>query len=376
MSASYGEGLRRFIYNNASIHSIVDYSDVKVFEEASTYPILSFIKKEKIKDYKISIGKFDNEVGTLTFKKKSSQKLNFTEGYIWGFLLNEKIGITEKVFSQSVPITKVCKINATSTTSEADAYHSLINERGGFKLINTGTIDRYSNTWGKGLLTDKGKKFKKPYLPFNSEKISNNRNQLYSSPKIIFAKIALRAEPFYDYKGKYASINTNCFHSFSPDFDPRYILSWVNSKLFQFTFECFFEGLKMQGGYLLYSAPNLSCMVMKKIEKKAQEPFINIVDYIITNKMSDKDSAFFERLIDAMVYELYLPEAIQKANCEVLKHLNNLPELKDGDDESANWRMKTIEKVYKELSDPRHPVSEALLKLLNVPEVAIIEGRK
>ena len=76
------------------------------------------------------------------------------------------------------------------------------------------------------------------------------------------------------------------------------------------------------------------------------------------------------------MYELYLPEAMQKANCEALKRLNNLPELKDGDDESANWRIKMIEKVYKELSDPRHPVSSALLRMINIEELEIIEGKK
>lgn len=81
-----------------------------------------------------------------------------------------------------------------------------------------------------------------------------------------------------------------------------------------------------------------------------------------------------------MVYELYFPEAIQNANCEVLKHLNNLPELiarpsggKEGQDEK---NLKTIEKVYKELSDPKHPVSVALQKMQEVEEVKIIEGKK
>ncbi|MBS1633464.1 MAG: Eco57I restriction-modification methylase domain-containing protein, partial [Bacteroidetes bacterium] len=149
LSASYGEALRKFIFENAVLHLLVDYSDVRVFESASTYPVLSFIKKKKLKSYRICVGKFDNEIHDLVFKYVTSEKLDFTEGYIWGFLLNNKIGITEKVFNQSVSITKACLINATSTASEADLYHDLINEKSGYKLINTGTIDRYANLWGK-----------------------------------------------------------------------------------------------------------------------------------------------------------------------------------------------------------------------------------
>ena len=70
---------------------------------------------------------------------------------------------------------------------------------------------------------------------------------------------------------------------------------------------------------------------------------------------------------------MYLPEEIKAGGAEVLKHLSNLPELKKGQDEK---NLKTTEKVYKELSDPKHPISAALLKLLTIEEVNIIEGRK
>ena len=50
----------------------------------------------------------------------------------------------------------------------------------------------------------------------------------------------------------------------------------------------------------------------------------------------------------------------------------DLPELND--DWSDEKKMKTIEKVYKELSDPTHPVSTAMEKQKTVPEVRIIEG--
>jgi hypothetical protein len=68
----------------------------------------------------------------------------------------------------------------------------------------------------------------------------------------------------------------------------------------------------------------------------------------------------------------YFPEEIKSAGCEVLKHLTNLPELKD--DWNDEKKLATIEKVYKELSDPAHPVSIDMEKMKTVPEVRIIEG--
>jgi len=76
--------------------------------------------------------------------------------------------------------------------------------------------------------------------------------------------------------------------------------------------------------------------------------------------------------INTMVYELYFTEEIKSTGCEVLKHLTNLPELKD--DWSDEQKLATIEKVYKELSDPAHPVSIATEKMKTMPEVRIIEG--
>jgi hypothetical protein len=307
LSVSYGEALREYLYKQAQITEIIDYSHVKVFEEASTYPIVtSLIKTETNgKEYPIIVGKYDTVADNIVIKNVTSVKLNFLEGYIWGYLLNDKIQITEKVISQSVSITHCATINATSTASEADEYHNLINEKSGFKLVNTGTIDRYESLWGKETLTDKGKRFLKPYLPKDNNLISDNRRNLYNSPKIVLAKIAIRVEAFLDSKGEYASINTNCLHTFNDDFDSKYILAWLNSKLFQYTFECFFEGLKMQGGYLLYSSPNVSKMSIKKIPKKEQQMFIDLVEDILEIKKQKKDSSFLERKIDAMFYKLY-----------------------------------------------------------------------
>jgi hypothetical protein len=108
------------------------------------------------------------------------------------------------------------------------------------------------------------------------------------------------------------------------------------------------------------------------ISFKEQEPFIKILDYILLQGRGDEKSFFFERLLDAMVYELILPKEIKAGGAEILRHMIQLPPLSEGVDEND---LKTIEKVYKELSDPKHLISAALLKLLTIEEINIIEGR-
>ncbi|MBC7457639.1 MAG: Eco57I restriction-modification methylase domain-containing protein, partial [Bdellovibrionaceae bacterium] len=45
LSASYGEELRRFIYDTTQLISLADYSGIKVFKEASTYPVVTILQK-------------------------------------------------------------------------------------------------------------------------------------------------------------------------------------------------------------------------------------------------------------------------------------------------------------------------------------------
>lgn len=154
----------------------------------------------------------------------------------------------------------------------------------------------------------------------------------------------------------------------------KFICSLLNSKLINYWY-CNKYLMPTIGIYEIHTIPIRISNEQKK--------YSYVVDFIILLKKQNQDSSFFERLIDAMVYELYLPEAIQNANCEVLKHLNNLPELparppggRDGEDEETTKKnLKTIEKVYAALSDPKHQVSIAMQKMQEVEEVKIIEGR-
>ena len=275
LSASYGKALRELLVLKYEISGLIDYSDKRVFQDASTYPVISFLKNKDNKDYNVSTGYFDEDSKQIIETKFKSDKLDVLEDYILGFLLNDKLVITEKVINQSENLQNVGKINATSTASEADLYSNFIDEEeDGYKLINTGTIDPYCTTWGLSELTDKGRKILKPSLSKENSEISGNRHNLYSSPKIIIAKIGLRCESFFDKEGGYASINTNCIHSFDKDYLPEYVQCWINSKLYNYMFECFFDGLRMSGGYLLFSAPNLRNTYIKKIEIIEQDFFV------------------------------------------------------------------------------------------------------
>ena len=300
LSASYGAALRNYIIERYSFYQLIDYSDKRVFEDASTYPVITMLQNCQ-NNPNVMCGKFDEDTHKLISKNYPSDRLNILEDSILGFLLNDKLSITQKVISQGVALSNAGAINATSTAKEADDYAPLIMEEPcGYKLINTGTIDPFITTWGNNTLTKQGKQYLKPYLPNNDTRISANRHFLYSSPKIIISKIGLTCEAFYDSNGEYASIDTNCIHSFREGYLPEYVLCWLNSELYNYMFECFFDGLRMSGGYLLYSSPNLRNTYIKPIPFESQEPFIALANTMLSlnSQLQEKRNRFLRRLSD------------------------------------------------------------------------------
>lgn len=320
LSASYGAALRAFLIGQYTFLTIGDYSNVTVFSEAQTYPVVSLLRKDKpSEDYKFSSFTYSEKSGVGSWRYFASAQLTSINENILGFVLSDKYPIALKVIARSVSLDTVGSVNATSTAAEASDFGKLVPElKAGFKLINTGTIDRYVARWGAVELRDGGAKYLRPHLPKKRSVLGESRFDLYSSPKIILAKIALRAEAFYDEAGEYASINTNCVHSMDKGYAPLYVLAWLNSCLFQYIYECFYDGLKMAGGYLPYNAPSLCNMYIPRATAAEQKKVIRLASDVLASKKvdPDADTADLESAIDEAFYELCQLTPVEVAHVE------------------------------------------------------------
>ncbi|OOG75325.1 Eco57I restriction-modification methylase domain-containing protein [Algoriphagus sp. A40] len=221
------------------------------------------------------------------------------------------------------------------------------------------------------------------YVDYRSDIIDKSKGyyaslrdeRIFKNPKIYITRTGNPFKAFYD-ESTYASNNffslQHIDYSKNNPIFLKFILPFIISKPAQYFIRTF-AAPRLGSTFIETKIFHLLKFRIPKIEASEQLPFTSIVDYIVLQKSVDIDTTFLERLVDAMVYELYLPAEIKLGGAEVLKHLGNIPELIEGQDEK---NLKTIEKVYKELSDPKHPISAALLKLLTIEEVNIIEGRK
>jgi len=151
-------------------------------------------------------------------------------------------------------------------------------------------------------------------------KVNENRRELYTSSKIIIAKLALRIEGFVDVNGEYSSINTNCIHTPKNGIKLEYLAGIINSKMLSFIYSEIFSGLKMSGGYFQFQAPQLRILPIVIGSEQQQTKIVEFVKNIISlnqslsklkNKSTDEKARLEKEIqkldseIDEEVYKLY-----------------------------------------------------------------------
>jgi len=193
---------------------------------------------------------------------------------------------------------------------------------------------------------------------------------VYEGDKLLIRRVGNELVATYDNEN-FLTLNTiyNC-KPIKEQTNVYYLTAIINSSLIRNWFKKVFVLTDKLFPYVRVSQLNFIPILLVKDYEKSIEQLVKYI--LVTKKYNLKSSLFFQRVNDAMMFELYLPEVIQKEKCEVLKYLTNLPHLQDGEEEK---NLKLIETIQKELSDPKHPVSIAMFKMDTIEEIRIIEGK-
>jgi len=391
LSARYGMAVRQFILDNASLHRIVDVSGIEVFDNVAVYPVLLFLSpplehsdQARLIDLVLPIERHMDEFDISKFSVSSVNRdtLTLLPENIWGFLLSNQIDLLSRLTKDCIRLSEFGEINATSTAGEAAQYSEFLTahrSRDSLKIINTGTIDRYRSLWGKEPMTNAGEKFLKPYISLSKAKVNERRQRMYKSPKVLFAKMARTCEAYLDGAGEFASVNTNCFYE-PKSVTLHYVTAFCNSKLFMFLYDQFFGALRMGGGYYQFQAPQLRVMPVRN-PPVDQLPYVILVEYVsfLTSILDDNNSrdqlmvSYFEQIIDAMIYEVFLSEELHKADKTFLGPLRqeNLPRI----DEIEGQKVPVLRDIFERLFDRNHVIRKNLFFLDTLESVRIIEGK-
>lgn len=191
----------------------------------------------------------------------------------------------------------------------------------------------------------------------------------FYNEKIIYPDIAQSLTFDLDKKGMF--MNNTCYMLNFGD-QNKYALAVLNSKISDWHFKWISAQLGEQAvrHFNIY----IEKLPIPIISKESQKPFEILVDYIHLTKQSDQklQSAYFEQIIDGLVFELYFLMELKSASIEIAKHLKDLKSIPDT--LSENEKLEIIRSEFDRLYNPYHPVRNHIESLNHLEFVRIIKG--
>ncbi len=286
-------GIRDYIDKNLKITMLIDLSNIKIFESASTYTCINIFKRENKKN-EILFQRSD-DLTELSSNKDDFLKIpSVNIEHISIFLDPISRHIAERCKMQLGDFCKIfCGLSKTGFRS--DIINT--NNKKSVYFLESSDIYRY-------YVNDFGKKFLKRIDDY----FSQEKREIFESQDIIFMtrmtnQIRCVVVPSGVYGGK-----VNILHDFR--IDRFLILGILNSKLMTYFYKKKFFPTHMQGGAFGFDTLSVETLPIPQITKSNQPTAHKITDRtkaILEAKEKDPkaNTQKLEKEIDALVYQLY-----------------------------------------------------------------------
>ncbi|WP_187845260.1 Eco57I restriction-modification methylase domain-containing protein [Helicobacter pylori] len=286
-------GIRDYIDKNLKITMLIDLSNIKIFESASTYTCINIFKREN-KENEILFQRFDD------FTELSSNKDDFLKipsvniEHISIFLDPISRHIAERCKTQLGDFCKIfCGLSKTGFRSDVINTNS---EKSVYFLESSDIYRYYVNDFGK------------KFLKRIDDYFSQEKQEIFEQQDIIFMtrmtnQIRCVVVPLGVYGGK-----VNILYDFR--IDRFLILGVLNSKLMTYFYNKKFFPTHMQGGAFGFDTLSVETLPIPQITKSNKPTADKITDgtkQILALKEKDPkaNTQKLEKEIDALVYRLY-----------------------------------------------------------------------
>lgn len=287
LSADYAKEIRNYI-QNYKIISIRDYSKIPVFK-ASVYPVVIIIKKEKQKSNSLiaEVLEADEDgVRIKSSKRVKQEELKKNNQNTWAHIFNEEgSSLIDKILTKSTNLNEIATVSGASTVSEAYELKPIVQELNGqkdyFKIINTGTVDRYCSLWGLYKMTYIKSSYQRPIVDKEGlRKFSEKRFNDASKEKIIIAGMTKELECYLD-DGHYLAGKSTTIITQSK-VNMKVLLAILNSKLMTYVYKELYKSLSLAGGYIRVGTPQIKNLPIKIPSEAQQKLILSTVDKIIS----------------------------------------------------------------------------------------------
>ncbi|MBT4585271.1 hypothetical protein HOC67_00070, partial [Candidatus Peregrinibacteria bacterium] len=309
----YSETIRSIMKRETTLLTIRDYSNVNVFVTADVYPCTYVLTKKSIDQdilFELMADESRPKYSTRVIKDLFIKDVLWDKYFFPTSIVNiiNKISINKSLSEQQI------EVENAATVNEAYEVKKLIcdkkNNSNTFKLINTGTIDRYCSKWLLQEARYIKDRYSSPYVDLT--KLGEKRIKQSKASKLIIAGMTKELEVFYDTNGEFYAAKSTLTLS-SNKWDLGYLCALLNSKLVTFWYQITFNSLSLAGGYLKINKNCFSQIPFKAISPEKQKLFIELVDQILvitTGKDYDPKKPpirqkVLEAKIDEMTFDLY-----------------------------------------------------------------------
>jgi hypothetical protein len=325
-SAPYAAAARSLLTQTNQLLSLHNYSAVSIFA-ASVYPLVYIVRKTPPNPSTGVCYQQMQDVHTVAVQYTIPYERLHHSQHPWVFVPETTWALVNRLQRTFPPLSTVATVWEAATVGEAYALQPQIREccqpqRGDFKLVNSGAIDRYMHHWGDKPIRYLGNFYHHPIVSSNAiMALSPKRHWQATQPKLLVAGMSQRLEVVIDPIGTILAGKSTVI-IFSP-IDLRYLLGILNSHVATLFFTTMFQGNQLQGGYLRVGAPQIRQIPVPlpnlddESDRQAVYQLIQLVDQLINLYQQRKRSQSTEagsiqqaieqgeQQIDRLVYRLY-----------------------------------------------------------------------
>ncbi|AXX84239.1 Eco57I restriction-modification methylase domain-containing protein [Aliarcobacter skirrowii] len=346
-----------------SLHTIINISKLPIFQNVGVYPIITIgekvINNNETRQYEIS--NIEDLENLQQFRK------------------------TENIFKRYRTIKDFdILLNSGTTGFEAQKIIPLINEdKKGVKFIVSGTVDPYiileqNVPYMKNV-------YKNPYIKFDEDIIAKSKFDFWNKPKIIIAGMTKRIEAVYIENPTALGVGIYGIYDFK-NFNPKFLLSLLNSKFLTYYLNIEFKDKHLAGGYLAINKSTIEELpivytyeqepfiqkadLMLELNKKLQELKQNFINELNLEKVPTKLQKFEELDFDDFVKEYAKAKKLKFADkLEERNFKNEWQRLFEND-------KKEVLEIQNQINITDKEIDQMVYKLydLTPDEIKIVEG--
>ncbi len=201
----------------------------------------------------------------------------------------------------------------------------------------------------------------------------------FTQPKCLYADLASETAFAFDDEGYYVGSPASLLPT-----SELWLLGVLNTRAVSWFYAR--TAPQVRGPFLKFVPRYVSQIPIPDMESEQQALIHKIVEYILYLKkqptVNSRDLkyardrvmvGYFNRIIDGMVYEAYLPDSLHKGNKHFFQPLldEQLPQL----EEIQGDKMSAFRDIFERLYEKTHPVAVDLFFMSSVKPIRIIESR-